>query len=110
MRSTRCSCRLLGALVTSDPRESVLRALAAELRAGPLARRRILTELADHLDDAVADLRGCGATREEALQEAVRRLGDAQTIANTFGVMHSRTAGWSRIRVRRSLAWMMVAA
>lgn len=92
------------------PRETVLRALAAELPVGPLARRRILAELADHIDDAVDDLRRSGLPRDEAMREAVRRLGDAETIARTFGATRTRAARWSRVHARRSLAWMMVAA
>jgi len=97
--------------VNSDnPRETLLRAVAGELRVGRLARRRIIAELADHIDDAVDDLCGSGVPREEATLEAVRRLGDAETIADTFAVTHTRAAARSLLRVRRSLAWMMVAA
>ncbi len=95
---------------SGDPRERLLRAVAAELNVGPMARRRILTELTHHIDDAVDDLRGSGAPREEAIEEAVKRLGDAQTIASAFGILDTRRAGWSRLRTRHSLAWVAVAA
>lgn len=97
-------------MTSADPRERLLDALAGELHGGPLARRRILTELADHIDDAVDDLRGSGVPREEAIEEAVKRLGDAETIANAFGASRARTAGRSRRRTRYSLAWIAVAA
>lgn len=95
---------------SGDPRETILRALARQLPGGPLRRRRVLTELADHIDDAVDDLCGSGLPREEAIEVAVRRLGDAETIAHTFDLTRARTARRPRLRVRHSLAWMMVAA
>ena len=107
----RCSFRLRGARVTSsDPREILLHALAAKLHCGPLARRRILRELAHHIDDAVDELRGSGIPREEAIEEAVKRLGDAETIAHAFDDSRTQTTGWAISRMRPSLAWIAVAA
>lgn len=97
-------------MTNADPRENLLDALAGELHGGPLARRRILTELADHIDDAVDDLRGSGVPREEAIENAVKRLGDAETIANAFGASRARAASPSRRRTRHSLAWIAVVA
>jgi hypothetical protein len=97
-------------VTSGDPRKRVLKAVAGELRVGPLARRRILTELADHIDDAVDDLRGTGTPREQAIEEAVRRLGDPQAIADAFAAAHTRAPAWSRLRGRRSLAWIAAAA
>lgn len=95
-------------MTSGNPRERLLDALAGELHVGPLARRRILRELADHIDDAVDDLRSEGVLQEEALDEAVKRLGDAETIASAFGALHTRTGGL--LRPRHSLAWVAVAA
>lgn len=97
-------------MTNGDPRQSVLDALAAELRCGPRARRRILIELADHIDDAVDNLRGAGMPQDEAMREAVQRLGDPQSIANAFADSWAETGRLSRLRSRRSLAWVAVAA
>lgn len=97
-------------MTSADPREGLLDALAGELHGGPRARRRILTELADHIDDAVDDLRGSGVSEAEAIEEAVKRLGDTETIANAFGASGARTAGRSRRRTRHRLAWIAVVA
>jgi hypothetical protein len=97
-------------VISGDPRKRVLKAVAGDLRVGPLARRRILAELADHIDDAVDDLRGTGIPLEEAVEEAVRRLGDARAIADAFAVAHTRAPHWSGLRTRRSLAWIAAAA
>ena len=97
-------------MTDGDPRRRVLDAVAGELRVGPLARRRILAELADHLDDAVDDLRGAGVPRQEAIAEAVRRLGDPEAIADAFAVARVRAPLRSRLRARRSMAWIAAAA
>jgi hypothetical protein len=97
-------------VTSADPRESLLDAMAGELHGGPLARRRILTELADHIDDAVDDLRSSGVPREKAIEEAVKRVGDPETILNAFGASRARTARRWRRRTRLSLAWIALAA
>jgi hypothetical protein len=84
--------------------------VARELRIGRAARRRILIELDDHIDDAVDDLRSSGLPREEAMEEALKRFGDAQSLANAFAAARTRSAGSSRLRGRHSLAWIAVAA
>lgn len=97
-------------MTSGDPREGVLGALAAELRCGPRARRRILSELSDHLDDAVDDLRRAGVPLNEAIEQAVNRLGDAEAIASAFADSRTGAGRWSRLRTRRSLSWVAVGA
>jgi hypothetical protein len=97
-------------VTSGEPRRRLLRAVARELHVGPLARRRILAELADHIDDAVDDLRGSGIPRQKAIEEALERLGDPQTIADAFAAVSTRAPTWSRLRARRSLAWIAAAA
>jgi hypothetical protein len=58
--------------VSDDPRERFLSALKAGLRGGPLARRRVLAEIAAHLDDTVAELRAHGLAKDAAINEALR--------------------------------------
>lgn len=111
MRSTQCLSLSRRALVSSgDPRERFLRAVARELRCRPLMRRRVCQELAAHLDDDVAELRALGLPRAAALQEALRRLGDPETIAAAFSVTRSRRARWWRAGRLRSPAWIAVGA
>jgi HAAS len=97
-------------VTSGDPRHGVLRALAAELHCGPRARRRILCELSDHLDDAVDDLRRAGVPANEAIEQAVNRLGDAEAIASAFADSRTEAGRWSSLRTRRSLAWVAVGA
>ena len=65
--------------------DSPIRAYLAELRRGLpwhlRGRRRIITELADHLDHAAAAARAGGAGEEEAEQRAVEQVGPAARLA-----------------------------
>jgi hypothetical protein len=95
--------------VSDDPRARFLSALKRELRCGPLRRRRVLAEIAAHLDDTVAELEAGGLDRAMAVAEALRRLGDVGTI--TAGFRATRPHGERRPRVRlRSPAWVAVGA
>ncbi len=97
-------------MTRNDPRRSFLRALARELRWRPLARRRLLTELGQHLDDSAAELRAAGLPPDEALREALRRLGDVETIATSSRFAGGRR-GWDKTVGRlRSPAWVAVGA
>src|SRR5579859_6479371 len=108
-RSTRCSYRFRRAPVTSvDPKRPLLRALSRELRWRPLARRRLVSELAAHLEDSAADLRSAGWPADNAEAEAARRLGDPETVAAAFQA--ARTGPWSRARGLRSPAWIAAGA
>jgi hypothetical protein len=94
----------------ADPKRSFLRALARELRWRPLARRRLLIELAQHLDDSAAELQASGLSPDAALREAIRRLGDVEAIASSFRSAIAR-GRWDRTVGRlRSPAWVAVGA
>jgi hypothetical protein len=96
--------------VTDDPRERFLSALKRELCGGPLTRRRVLGEIAAHLDDIVSELEACGCSERAAVEEAVRRLGDVGMITTAFREVRSERRRWSRVRSLRSPAWIAVAA
>jgi hypothetical protein len=96
--------------VTDDPRRRFLRALKRELRGGPLTRRRVLREIAAHLDDLVAELEACGRCEDAAVAEALGRLGDVDTITSAFREVRPGRRGWSRLRSLRSPAWAAVGA
>lgn len=67
-----------------SPVERYLEELRRELRANPLLARRVLEEVADHLAEAVAAEKRAGADALEAEARAVRRLGEARSLARAF--------------------------
>jgi hypothetical protein len=93
-----------------DPTRRFLRALSRELRWRPLIRRRLVGELAQHLEDSMAHLRSTGMSSDEAIREALRRLGDAESVAGSAKCMGARPR-WDRgVRRLRSPAWVAVGA
>lgn len=97
-------------MTSPDPRRRVLRALSRELRWRPVTRRRLVKELAQHLDDSAAHLQEAGLSPDQALREAVNRLGDAQAIASSVrSVSHAGRWG-RRARRLRSPAWVAAGA
>jgi hypothetical protein len=94
----------------SDPRPSVLRAVGRELRWRPAARRRLLMELEHHIDDTADALQQSGLPRNEATQEALRRLGDADTILRVVHAAHTPQRWRQGLRRLRSPAWIAVGA
>lgn len=96
--------------MTDDPREQFVRALKRGLRVGPLKRRRVVREIAEHLDDTVTELEEQGMEESAAVQEALRRMGDAGTITSAFRDVRAERRRGSRVRSLRSPAWVAVAA
>jgi hypothetical protein len=94
-------------VTSGDPREQFLNGLTAQLRCGPFARRRIVKELAHHIDDEVADLHSSGLSIDEAVEAALLRLGDPESIAAGFRAAHAPSR---RFNARRSPAWIAVGA
>jgi hypothetical protein len=58
--------------------------LLGHLRGSAHIVRRILSEVEEHLRDAVADEVAAGATEEQAQRRAIARFGDARTVARRF--------------------------
>ena len=96
--------------MTDDPRRRFLSALKRQLRCGWLTRRRVLREIAGHLDDLVAELEARGRSEGEAVEEALRRLGDVEMITSAFLEVRPERRRWSAVRSLRSPAWIAVAA
>jgi hypothetical protein len=96
--------------VIDDPREQFVSALRHALRGGPLRRRRVAREITAHLDDTVTELKAGGMEEPAAVQEALRRIGDVDTIASAFRAVRSETRRRSRVRWLRSPAWVAVGA
>jgi hypothetical protein len=94
----------------TDPERQLLRAMSRELRWRPLTRRRLLVELAAHLEDSAADLRADGCSADEAAGEAARRLGEPELVAASFRSL--RSDGWRKLPARRlrSPAWIAAGA
>jgi hypothetical protein len=80
-----------------DPRDDVLRVLAANLRGPRRVRAELLTELRDGLDDATVALEDSGLDADRARQQAVDEFGDPVLLARELqteliGVQARRTA------------------
>lgn len=93
--------------MSDDPRRRFLGALKRELPGGPLVRRRVLAEVTAHLEDILAELEAAGVAEDEAVPEALRRLGEVGTIATAFRQTQSSRRRSSRLR---SPAWIAVGA
>ena len=68
----------------------------------------MLREITAHLDDTVAELQASGMTEPAAVQEALRRLGDAGAITSAFRKVRPDRARW--VLRLRSPAWVAVGA
>jgi hypothetical protein len=97
-------------VISGDPRRQFFSLLSAELRCGPLARRRIRKELVHHLDDEVADLCSCGLSMDDAVDVALRRMGDPKAIAAGFRAVQKPGRARRGARALRSPAWIAVGA
>lgn len=97
-------------MTSGDPRRQLLRALSRELRWRPLARRRLMIELAAHLEDSAADLRAAGCSPDEAATEAARRLGDPEMVATAFRLLCPGARRKVTARRLRSPAWIAAGA
>ena len=96
--------------MSDDPREQFVSAVKRGLRVGPLKRRRVVRELAGHLEDTVSELEARGMDESSAVREALRRIGDAGTVTSAFRDVRPRRRRLSRVRSLRSPAWVAVAA
>lgn len=96
--------------MSDDPRDRFLTALKRGLRGGPLRRRRVVREIAAHLDDTVRELEARGMAEPAAVDEALRRLGDVGAITSAFHAVRPDRGRLSRVRRLRSPAWLAVGA
>lgn len=96
--------------MSDDPRDQFVKALRRALRCGPVRRRRVMREVRAHLDDTVTELEASGMDETEAVQEALRRLGEVATITSAFREARTRRRGAPRGRSLRSPAWVAVGA
>jgi hypothetical protein len=89
------------------PTETYLRELRAALPPLPLRRRRIVAEVRDHFECAVATERRRGATRPEAERRACARLGPPSHLAAEFAadLRADSSAAASRIAATALVVW-----
>ncbi|TMK99160.1 MAG: hypothetical protein E6G34_06615 [Actinobacteria bacterium] len=66
------------------PAKEYLEALSDELRVGGRYRRRVLEELASHIDDAAERDQARGMSVEEAQRRAIERVGPVPAVAERF--------------------------
>jgi len=79
--------------------EEYLCELASGLPGPRSARRRLLAELRDHLDDLVAAELAAGAGRAEAGERAVERLGGAAAVTAAWAAQYARPHARQRARM-----------
>jgi hypothetical protein len=91
-------------------REEWLRALAGSLQGSRRRRRRLLAELAGHLEEATAEELAAGLSNAEAEAVALRRMGAAATVADHWNAEAAarRTAVRARVVVLAVLAAALV--
>jgi hypothetical protein len=91
------------------PGREFLDALARELRVGWRYRRRVIAELADHLDEAVERERRLGAGAEEAERVAIRRLGAVGVVADRLVAARREAVALARERALGTLVTIVAA-
>jgi hypothetical protein len=99
-----------GPQISCDPKAEFLTKLADSIGGGWLERRRFVREIEHHLDDSVAELTRDGLPEDEAVSDALARLGDVDAITGAFRVSRAtRRRSWPRA-VRVPVAWLAVGA
>lgn len=99
-----------GLEISGDPRAEFLARLTESLGGGWLHRHRVVSELEQHLEDCVADLRQAGVPEEAAVRDAIARLGDVDTIVSAVRATRStRRLSWPSV-TRVAIAWIAVGA
>src|SRR5579863_9633190 len=72
--------------------------LERQLEGSRRARKRLLAEIRDHLEDAVVTQRATGVPPERAEQQALEQLGAPQTVAETWNARCSHLRKKQRLR------------
>jgi hypothetical protein len=71
-----------------DDVELFLDQLRHALRLGPADRERVISEFRGHLTDSIADGESRGVVREEAVRNALARIGDPTVVARAYDGRH----------------------
>jgi hypothetical protein len=83
----------------ADPAQKYLEAVGQDLRVGRRYRRRVLEELASHIEDAAEREQRLGLSAEDAQLRAIERVGAPKTVAERFS--SARRAARASARERR---------
>lgn len=93
----------------TGPAREYLDAVGQELRVARRYRRRVLAELAAHIEDAAEREQRLGLSAEDAQRRAIERVGPADTVAERFTV--TRRLGRERgVRMLANLGACLVLA
>jgi hypothetical protein len=88
------------------PRDAYLTSLAVRLAGSRRARERLLTEIANHLDDAISGRVDAGVRPSDAEQRAIDLIGPPATVACAWNERCSHV----RKRQRRRIGLLVAAA
>jgi hypothetical protein len=83
------------------PIDEYLAELSLYLTVGGRRRRRVLEEVADHLEEAVEWRQSEGETPEAAALHAIAQFGPPAVVARSF------SAAWGGARLRHAVAWVV---
>jgi hypothetical protein len=89
--------------MSSDRIDTYLGDLRRELRFRPIARRRILSEVEEHLRAAVASALADGVDPAAAVSEAVERFGHPAVVARGFRETRSHVGRQVRVFVAAAI-------
>jgi hypothetical protein len=89
-----------------DPARDYLDSVGRELRVGRRYRRRVLSELAGHIEDASEREQRLGMGAEQAQRRAIERIGSVDAVAARFSTMHRSSRARQREKRVRSMAYM----
>jgi hypothetical protein len=90
----------------ADPAREYLDAVGRELRVGRRYRRRVLAELAGHIEDASERERRLGTGAEQAQRRAIERVGSVDAVAARFSTTHRSSRAGLREKRVRSMAYL----
>ena len=88
------------------PTQEYLDAIDKELRVGRRYRRRILAELADHIEEGSERERRHGMSAEQAQRRAIERVGGVAAVAEHFSTTHRDFRASERAKGIRLMAYL----
>jgi hypothetical protein len=83
----------------AGPAQKYLAAVEKDLRVGRRYRRRVLEELASHIEDAAEQEQRLGLSADDAQRRAIQRVGSPETVAARFS--SARRAARTTVHERR---------
>ena len=90
----------------AGPAQKYLEAVGQELRVGRRYRRRVLEELASHIEDAAGREQQLGLSSHDAQRRAIERAGAPETVAKHFSCAHRVVRASTRKRRVRLMGYV----